>query len=154
MATDAQNQLLGPEIVGMRITVYNLLPDFLDPTQTEDKICRFYNLTPEQVAAARAYVFRNLDTVLERHLEIEARNAAGNPNPEELAERFKQTHANLLRFKQWLEKRDAEDANWRARAAERQQSNPDPPSTYQEWRAQQDSSPVNESSRMDHRITP
>src|SRR5437763_14485979 len=69
----------GPEIRGTRITVYNLLPYFLDPTATEAYICRIYDLAPEQVAAARAYVLNNPDTVLAVHLGIEARMAAGNP---------------------------------------------------------------------------
>jgi uncharacterized protein (DUF433 family) len=44
----------GPEIEGTRITVYNLLPHFLVEEATEASICRRYDLTPEQVAAARA----------------------------------------------------------------------------------------------------
>src|SRR3954466_11645731 len=101
MATDLiQDRGRGPEIVGTRITVYNLLPYFLDPTVTEAYLCRLYSLTAEQVAAARAYVLNNADTVLARHLEIEARMAAGNPP--EVIERAKQTHANFLSFKEWL----------------------------------------------------
>ena len=42
----------GPEIVGTRITIYNLLPEFLDPSVTEASLCELYELTPEQVAAA------------------------------------------------------------------------------------------------------
>jgi uncharacterized protein (DUF433 family) len=90
----------GPEIIGTRITVYNLLPDFLDPTATEADICRFYELTPEQVAAARAYVLNNPDSVLAKHLEIEARMAAGNPP--EVIEQAKHTHESFLRFREWL----------------------------------------------------
>ena len=69
----------GPELVGTRITVYNLLPHFLDPTATEDMLCREYDLTPEQVAAMRAYALHHADTVLAEHLRIEERFAAGNP---------------------------------------------------------------------------
>jgi hypothetical protein len=97
----------GPEIVGTRIIVYNLLPHFLDPTATEAFICRVYELTPEQVAAARAYVLNNPDTVLARHLDIGARMAEGNPP--EVIERAKQTHATFLRFKDWLAKRQQAD---------------------------------------------
>ncbi len=98
----------GPEIVGTRITVYNLLPNFLDSTATEAYICQLYELTPEQVAAARAYVLNHADTVLAKHLEIEAKISLGN-SPE-LIERSKKTHADFMRFKNWL--------------AERQQSTP------------------------------
>jgi uncharacterized protein (DUF433 family) len=94
----------GPELVGTRITVYNLLPHFLDPATTEAEICRFYELTPEQVAAARAYVLNNAETVLAEHLKIEARMAAGNPP--EVIENAKQTRATLLRFKEWLARRE------------------------------------------------
>ena len=77
MASDLIHQP-GSEIVGTRISVFNLLSDFLNPTATEAYICRMYELTPEQVAAARAYVLNNPDTVLARHLELEARMASGN----------------------------------------------------------------------------
>jgi uncharacterized protein (DUF433 family) len=60
----------GPEIVGTRITIYHLLQSFLDPTVTEHEICRVYDLTARQVAAARAYVLGNPDTVLAEHLKI------------------------------------------------------------------------------------
>ncbi len=99
----------GPEIVGTRITVYNLLPDFLDAAKTEAEICRFYKLEPEQVAAARAYVLNNAETVLAKHLEIEARLAAGNPP--QLAEKLRETHSALLKFKEWLVSRDRDDAD-------------------------------------------
>jgi hypothetical protein len=79
----------------MRITVYNLLPDFLDPTETDTR--RLYELTPEQIAAARAHVLNSRETVLAKHLEIEARIAAGNPP--EVIERAKQTHDAYLKFK-------------------------------------------------------
>jgi uncharacterized protein (DUF433 family) len=104
MATDLiHDRGRGPELIGTRITVYNLVPHFLDPEMTEDEICRFYELTPEQVAAARAYVLINAETVLAEHLKIEARMAAGNP-PEVIA-KAKETHAVFLQFKDWLAQR-------------------------------------------------
>ena len=90
----------GPEIRGTRITVYNLLPYLLDPTATEAYICRACELTPEQVAAARAYVLNNPEAVLAEHLRIEARMAAGNPP--EVAERAQHTRDTFQRFKAWL----------------------------------------------------
>lgn len=131
----------GPEIVGTRITVYNLLPHFLDASLTEAVICRMYELTPEQVAAARAYVLNNPDTILARHLDLEARMTAGN-SPE-VIERAKHTHATFLRFKDWLAQR---------RRTEAQEDAEEPPSaggengsarlpTFQEWLAQQESMP-------------
>jgi len=142
MATDLiHDRGRGPEISGTRITVYKLLEHFLDPTETEATICRVYGLTPEQVAAARAYVLNNPVTVLAKHLEIEARMAAGNPP--EMVERAKETHATFLRFKKWLS--EPEEAAAREQAAEvasgsgRNGSKEFP--TFKEWLAERESRP-------------
>ncbi|MGH7138531.1 MAG: DUF433 domain-containing protein [Pirellulales bacterium] len=109
MATDLiHDRGRGTEIVGTRITVYNLLPYFLDSTATETGIAELYGLTIEQVAAARAYALNHADAVLARHGEIEARLARGNPP--ELVEQLKSTHARLLQFKEWRSRRDEADA--------------------------------------------
>ncbi|MCE9530534.1 MAG: DUF433 domain-containing protein [Planctomycetes bacterium] len=131
----------GPEIAGTRITVYNLLTDFLDPTATEDYICRVYKLTPEQVAAARAYVLNNPETVLEKHLEIEARIATGNPS--ELIERAKQTHETFLSFKAWLEKRQQAEAREKhnGSASRSSQNGAGHFPSFREWIAEQELSP-------------
>ena len=89
----------GPEIVGTRITVYNLMPYFLDATATEETICRVHGLSAKQVAAARAYVLNHPDEVLAEHLRIEARIAAGNPP--EVIEAAKRTRALLEKFRAW-----------------------------------------------------
>ncbi len=108
----------GPIIAGTRLTVYNLLTYFLDPTATEAYICKLYDLTPEQVAAARAYVLNNPETVLARHLEIEAQMGAGNAP--EVVERAKQTNATLLKFKDWLIERQRAEARENADASARE----------------------------------
>ena len=101
MTTDlSQERGQGPEIVGTRLTVYNLFTEFLDPTATEAHICRLYGLTPEQVASDRAYVLNNPDTVLARHLEIEERLAVGNPpyySHYKIAEIFMQSAKKALK---------------------------------------------------------
>jgi uncharacterized protein (DUF433 family) len=132
----------GPELVGTRITVYNLLPHFLDPGITEADICRIYELTPEQVAAARAYVLCNPETVLAKHLEIEARLAAGN-SPE-LIEKARETHAIFLNFKEWLANRQQAEALEGHTAdtnsnSEKNGSRRFP--TFKEWLAQHESRP-------------
>ena len=106
MATSViQDRGRGPEIAGTRITVYNLLQSFLDPTVTEEEISRVYDLTAEQVAAARAYVLNNPDTVWAEHLKIEEKMAVGNPpQVREQAERAKTTFKS---FKEWLIEREA-----------------------------------------------
>jgi uncharacterized protein (DUF433 family) len=93
----------GPELIGTRITVYNLLPYFLDPGSTEAHICELYNLTSQQVAAMRAYALNNSAEILERHRIIEARIAEGNPP--EIREAAKRTHELVMRFKDWLAER-------------------------------------------------
>lgn len=126
-----QDQGRGPEISGTRITVYNLLQSFLDPRVTEEEICRVYELTAQQVAAARAYVLSNPDTVLAEHLKIEERLATGNP-PEvrEMAGRAKET---LQRFKRWLVEREAEELR---NQEEHPRSGRFP--TFREWLAERD----------------
>jgi uncharacterized protein (DUF433 family) len=138
MTTDLLHDVAsGPEVSGTRITVYNLLPYFLDPTATEDYICRLYELTPEQVAAARAYVLNNADTVLAQHLKIEARIAAGNPP--EVIEQAKETRARLQKFREWLTDRNAAAAREAAddSAADRTDAAGVP--TFREWLAGQES---------------
>ena len=109
MATDLiHNRGLGPEIMGTRITVYDLFPHLLEPTETEEYICRLYDLTAEQVAAARAYILNNPEEVLAGHLEIEARIAEGNPP--EVTERAIRTRETFLDFKKWLAEREGAEA--------------------------------------------
>jgi uncharacterized protein (DUF433 family) len=99
----------GPELVGTRITVYNLLPYLLDPTATEPQICEAYGLTPEQVAAARAYVLNHAEDVLPTHWEIETRIAAGNAPA--VTKKAEEVHAKLLKFQNWLALRRQSDAS-------------------------------------------
>ncbi|HWG41804.1 MAG TPA: hypothetical protein VN688_03390 [Gemmataceae bacterium] len=142
MATDLlHDRGRGPEIIGTRMTVYNLLPYFLDPTATEAYICRMCELTPEQVAAARAYVLNNPDTVLAEHLKIESRMEAGNPL--EVIERAKQAHVAFRNFRDWLAERErvADEEH----AADSTGANGQPDSgrfpTFREWLSQRESRP-------------
>jgi uncharacterized protein (DUF433 family) len=119
----------GPEIVGTRITVYNLLQSFLDPRVTEEEICRVYELTPEQVAAARAYVLSNPETVLAEHLKIEERMAAGNPP--EVRQQAERARSTFKSFKEWLAEREAAESEENG-APERPRRFP----TFREWIAE------------------
>lgn len=121
----------GPEIVGTRITVYNLLPHLMDATATESYISRLYDLTLEQVAAARAWVLNNPETVLARHLEIEQRIAAGNPP--EVIEQAAQTHAMFVSFKEWLTQ--SEQAESEQRRSGNGLANDSPFPEFREWLA-------------------
>ena len=132
----------GPEIVGTRITVYDLLPYFLEPDTTEALICRIYDfLTPQQVAAARAYVLNHFEAVMAEHERIEARLAAGNPP--ELVERLERTHAAFESFRQ----RRAEQVRKQPVESVPPESGngvttPAPFPTFREWLAQRESSGV------------
>ncbi|MGC8644602.1 MAG: hypothetical protein ACP5XB_32455 [Isosphaeraceae bacterium] len=129
----------GPELVGTRITIYNLLPHFLDPTATEAYICQLYDLSPEQVSAARAYVLNHPDTVLARHLAIEARMAEGNPP--EVIEQAKRLHATFLRFRDRVLKQQqgsgAEDVS-PGNGSDPGQTGPSRGMTFREWMAAHD----------------
>lgn len=131
----------GPELVGTRITVYNLLPHFLDPTATEAYICRLYDLSPEQVSAARAYVLNHPDTVLARHLAIEARMAEGNPP--EVIEQAKRLQTTFLSFRDWVLKqqqaRNADDAS-AGNGSEPNRTGAYRGMTFREWMAAHDAS--------------
>lgn len=132
------NRGRGPEIVGTRITVYNLLPYFLDSSMSEAYIAKVHDLTTEQVAAARAYVLNNPDTVLATHMQIEARIAAGNPP--EVAEQAKRTHERFMQFKEWIERRKqtGKQVEERTPVSLREKANTPFPS-FQEWLNMSDS---------------
>lgn len=129
------NRGRGPEIVGTRITVYNLLPYFLDADVTEDSIAALYKLTAEQVAAARAYALNNAEAVLKRHAEIEARIMAGNP-PEVVAG-LNRTHERFLQFKEWAARRAEAEVRSQEVPTEKSESPSRVFPTFQEWLAQQ-----------------
>ena len=127
---DNVEQVQGPEILGTRLTVYHLLDSFLDPEVTESEICRVYELTARQVAAARAFVLSNPETVLAQHLKIEERLAAGNPpQVREAAERARATFES---FKEWLAEKQA------ANHEEDEKARPGRLPTFKEWLAEQE----------------
>lgn len=144
MATELiYNRGRGPELVGTRITVYNLFDYFLDPTATEDYICKLYDLTPEQVAAMRAYVLNHPDEVLAEHLKIEERIAKGNPP--EVREEAKRTHETFMRFKAWLDERKRADEEEEAKNRAAGIETADAASqlrSFREWLIEQKSRPV------------
>ena len=125
----------GPAIVGSRITVDDVLVYLLEPTMTEDTIGRLFDLTREQVAAARAYVLTHPDTALALHLQIEAKLDA-RVNPPEVVERARRTQEALKSFRAWLDGREA------AEEYDQSASNGGPgrfPS-FREWLAESESS--------------
>jgi|SRR5579884_1059662 len=127
---DNDKQALEPNILGTRLTVYHLLDAFLDPSVTESDICRVYNLTPQQVAAARAYVLRNPETVLAQHLKIEEKLAA--ENPPQIREAAERAMATFKSFKDWLAQRQT------ANLEEDKKGRPGRLPTFKEWLAEQE----------------
>ena len=123
-------QVQGPNILGTRLTVYHLLDAFFDPSVTESDICRVYNLTAQQVAAARAYVLRNPETVLAQHLKIEERLAA--ENPPQVREAAERAMATFKSFKEWLAERQAVNHE------EDNKGRPGRLPTFKEWLAEQE----------------
>jgi len=94
----------GPELIDTRITVYNLIGDFLNASKTEQAIADQYDLTAEQVAAARTYILINFDKVMARHREFDERDVRGNaPWINDLAAAAPD-HLDLYRH--WLRSRD------------------------------------------------
>jgi uncharacterized protein (DUF433 family) len=140
MATQLiHDQGRGPEINGTRITIYTLLPHFLDPDTSEASICERYDLTPEQVAAARAYVLNQPDVVLGGYLQIEAKLVPGNPP--EVVEKAEKTRAALLSFKEWLARRESTEAADRVTEGEAEEAPPHSRRlpTFKEWLAERES---------------
>jgi len=131
----------GPELVGTRITVQDLFPCLLNSTATEAYVCQLYELSPEQVAAARAYVLNHPDTILAQHLRVETRMAKGNlPEVIEQAERL---HATFLQFKEWAARRRQEVEAWQTSGeieSESDRTGATRIRSFREWVAQQDAS--------------
>lgn len=117
-------------LLDTRLTVYHLLDAFLDPSATERDICRIYELTAQQVAAARAYVLRNPETVLAQHLKIEEKLAA--ENPPQVREAAERAMATFKSFKDWLAHRQA------ANHEEDTKGRPGRLPTFKEWLAEQE----------------
>ncbi len=142
MATVISDRGRGPEIAGTRITIYHLLPYFLDATTTEEYIARVHGLTVEEVAAARAYVLNNPMAILAEHDRIEARIAEGNPP--DLIERAQQTHDAFVRFRESMARRGRTEMPRRPAAGDFHGtvSGPDSELTFRDWLDQTNSRPV------------
>ena len=100
----------GPELVGTRLTVFDLLPDLMNPAKTDADLRAFYapSLTPERLAAVRAYALEYAERLLPEQRAWEARPEPTNP-PEVNArweEALPRIRARMRRHKQWLAVRE------------------------------------------------
>ena len=98
--TSAQSDERGWEILGTRLTVLNLVDQFLDPFWTEARLASLYSITAKQVAKARVYFLSNYEAVMKRHWEIEARNAKGNPP--ELRAQLEASNRQFATYRQFV----------------------------------------------------
>ncbi len=128
----------GPEIVGTRITVYTLLPDFLDPEITEADICGRYDLAPKEVAAARSFVIENMEVVLSNYLKIDERITG--ENPPEFVEKMRTTRVKIKEFKEWLARRDGIGADSGNSEGDSPAAGKFP--TFKQWLAERESQPI------------
>jgi uncharacterized protein (DUF433 family) len=97
----------GPELVGTRITVYNLVPYFIKAEWTEAAIAEANRITEEQVAAMRAYFLAHYADVMAQHERIEEWIRKGT---EDQAKRFPDTRCSLSYFPTWVQQREREAA--------------------------------------------
>ena len=134
----------GPEIQGTRITIANLIPHFFEPDVTEASICLRYDLTPEQVAAARAYILDQPE-VLDRYILIDESTPPINP-PEFLA-KFEKAREAFFHFRDWLRRRKAEEARELNDVDRGRGVGPDSGDrlTYKQWLAEQEAAVGSES---------
>jgi len=120
----------GPALVGTRIDVEDILVYLSDPTMTEARLAELLGLEPEQIAAVRAYILDNPDTVFVRHAELTSR-----PSPEnspEVVERLRRRRESLQNFKAWLATGEAKE--WREAEGGSGRS-----PSYREWLADRES---------------
>jgi uncharacterized protein (DUF433 family) len=68
----------GPEIVGTRITVYDVFPYLQTGTLDRAQIAELFRITDEQLAAAIDCIDAHREEVLTEHCRIETRNDRGN----------------------------------------------------------------------------
>ena len=101
----------GPELVGTRITVFDLLPSLMDPHRTDADILAWYPaIDARQLAAARAYALEYAERLLPEQRAWEARAEPTNPPEVQAAwdEAVPRIRERMRRTKQWLAVRRVE----------------------------------------------
>ena len=92
----------GPELVNSRITVFDLLPNLMDPARTDAEILAWYpTIDRTQLAAVRAYALEYAERLLPEQREWEARPEPRNP-PEVAAQRV-ETRERFRLFREWVD---------------------------------------------------
>jgi hypothetical protein len=95
----------GPELVGTRITIYNLVPFFLNPDTTETEIAESFLISAPRVAAMRAYFLAHYKDVMAQHERIEEwiRKGLEAQNTPEFRAKFAQTRKAMDHYRIWLQ---------------------------------------------------
>jgi uncharacterized protein (DUF433 family) len=101
----------GPELVGTRITVYDLIPYLEDPPFSDEEMLKLWpSVTAEGLAALKAYIADHRDEVMAKHWEIEARMIrewAAQCTPDNLAH-WAETRRRMDAFRTWVRFRQLE----------------------------------------------
>ena len=107
----------GPELVNSRITVFDLLPNLMDPRQTDADILAWYpTLDAHQLAAVRAYALEYAERLLPEQREWEARpHPRNSPEVEaRMREARPRIRARMRVHQAWLSAREqAPDGTFR-----------------------------------------
>ncbi len=95
----------GPELVGTRITVYNVWDELFDPDTTEAELCRRYELLPHQVAVLRSFAFRHYAEVSEviRRMDERTAQAMAAQDTPEMRERQRAARERVTLMRLWLD---------------------------------------------------
>jgi uncharacterized protein (DUF433 family) len=104
----------GPEIVGSRITIYDVLAETRAGVPVE-QLAREWNLSVEQIELALKYIDEHRQEVERDWTEIQARHARDRAECEaKYGHIFAASREKLIRLKAELDKRKAEAANARS----------------------------------------
>ena len=91
----------GPELVGTRITVFDLLPSLMDPAQTDAEILAWHPaIDARQLAAVRAYALEYAERLLPEQRAWEARPEP--TNPPEVTESLKETRERMRKRHRYI----------------------------------------------------
>ena len=94
----------GPELLDRRITIYNLVPFFLLPENTDAAIAESFLISVEQVAAMRAYLADHRAEVMAEHERIEERIRKGHEaqSTPEFRAKVAETRRAMAQYLIWL----------------------------------------------------
>lgn len=99
----------GPELRTKRLTVYDLIPYLLSPHYSDGLMSEAWpSISPEELAALKAYIADRLDEVMAEHYRIEGRIRRGieAQNAPEFQARFWWTRERMEAYRDWIADRE------------------------------------------------